>query len=81
MRNLLGYVKENFESAKAVNRREGDNGPYLSVEDTTGAWLTTIPVSKKNDGKITEFNVVITDDGTAIATTASGHDVTETVTL
>ena len=78
MKNLLEYLKEN--DAVKASKIVGANGAFISVEKSDGTKFT-LPVGKKSqDGSLANYNVLITDDGQAIATMNTYHEV-ESVTL
>ena len=62
---LVEYAKENgFTSLKKV---VGPNGAFITLIGVEGT--STLPVGKKSQsGKLSEYNILITDDGQAICT-------------
>jgi hypothetical protein len=78
MKNLLEYLKEN--DAVKASKIIGANGAFISVEKADGSKFT-LPVGKKSqEGNLADYNVLITDDGQAIATMNTYQEV-ESVTL
>lgn len=63
---LIAYLKE--LGAKTAEKVVGPNGAFVSYAMADGT-KGTIPVGKKSqEGKLSEFNVLIADNGQAIAT-------------
>ncbi len=79
MEKLLEYLQK--EGAKFVRKVTGPNGAFISY--TTDSWdkndsIFTLPVGKRSqNGSIKEYNVLITDDGQAIATVNEYETVEE----
>jgi len=79
MKKLLEYLQE--EGAKFIRKVTGPNGAFISY--TTDSWensgsVKTLPVGKRSqNGNIAEYNVLITEDGTAIATVNEYETVEE----
>jgi hypothetical protein len=73
MKTLINYAKELIaqttgDTKPSLNLIKGPNGAFISIT-TKDAKRITLPVGKKSqNGTLTEFNVLITDDGQAIAT-------------
>lgn len=64
---LVEFAKEN--KAKAINKVAGPNGAFISLEDAEGQRLMTLPIGKKSSNcPIQNLKIVVTDDGTNIAT-------------
>ena len=80
MRKFSEYLKEQgYISAKII---AGPNGDFI-VAQTEAYHVTNFPVGKKSQGvkDLFEYNVVITNDGQAIATINNYVDVTDFVDL
>ncbi len=70
--NLIEFLKE--RKAKSVKKVTGPNGAFLSIIEKDGE-VTTMPIGKKSqDGTLSEYNVLISDDGQAIATINNYQD-------
>ena len=69
MKKLTEFLKDaGFVSASKVN---GPNGAFISAKKANGE-TSTFPVGKKSQaGTLAEYNVLITEDGQAIATVNS----------
>lgn len=66
MQTLIDYAKA--QGAVSVKKVTGPNGAFIAMTLTNGEDLT-IPVGKKSQtGSLRDFNVLIADDGQAIAT-------------
>ena len=75
---LIDFAKE--KNGKTINKLTGPNGAFISIvcKDETSF---TLPVGKKSQSaSIAEMNILITDDGQAIAT-ANLYTVEDTVSL
>ena len=74
MQKLIDYLRElGASSCKLV---DGPNGRFIRY--TIGEEQSTLPVGgKSQNGTLAEFNVLITEDGTAIATVNHYEDVEE----
>jgi hypothetical protein len=69
MKTLLEYLKE--LGAVKASVIAGPNGKFISYELASGA-KATLPVGKRSyDGTLSTFNVLITEEGQAIATVNS----------
>jgi len=69
---LIEFLKE--RNAKSVKKVTGPNGAFLSIIEKDGE-VTTMPIGKKSqDGTLSEYNVLISDDGQAIATINNYQD-------
>jgi len=69
---LIEFLKE--RNAKSVKKVTGPNGAFLSIVEEDGE-VTTMPIGKKSqDGTLSEYNVLISDDGQAIATINNYQD-------
>tara|TARA_Y100000015_G_C2332686_1_gene62022 strand:+ start:87 stop:329 length:243 start_codon:yes stop_codon:yes gene_type:complete len=80
MKKFSEYLKEQgYISAKII---AGPNGDFIAAQ-TAAYQVTTFPVGKKSQGvkDLFEYNVVISNDGQAIATINNYVDVTDFVTL
>lgn len=78
MKSLLVYLKE--QGAVKAQVVKGPNGAFISATKGDGSKFT-LPVGKKSQGgRLAEMNVLITDDGQAIAT-ANMYEVTQEVAL
>lgn len=67
MKSLIDYAKEEL-NAVSLKKVVGPNGAFISVTNAEGE-TSTLPVGGKSQaGKLAEFNILITDDGQAIAT-------------
>ena len=74
MKKLVQYLKELGASKCALI--SGPNGRFVSY--TVGTERFTLPVGgKSQNGTLAEFNVLITEDGTAIATVNSYQEIEE----
>ena len=74
MENLLEYLKG--LGASTCRLVSGPNGRFVSY--TIAGKQSTLPVGgKSQNGTLAEFNVLITDDGTAIATVNHYEQVEE----
>ena len=74
MKKMIQYLKE--LGASKCTLVSGPNGRF--VRYTIGTEQSTLPVGKKSqNGTLEEFNVLITEDGTAIATVNHYEDVQE----
>ena len=70
--NLIEFLKE--RKAKSVKKVTGPNGAFLSITEKDGE-VTTMPIGKKSqEGTLSEYNVLISDDGQAIATINNYQD-------
>lgn len=70
--NLIEFLKE--RKAKSVKKVTGPNGAFLSIIEKDGE-VTTMPIGKKSqEGTLSEYNVLISDDGQAIATINNYQD-------
>jgi len=66
MKTLLEYLKE--LGAVKASIVAGPNGKFISYELANGT-KATLPVGKRSyEGTLSTFNVLITDEGQAIAT-------------
>jgi hypothetical protein len=66
METLFSYAKSN--GAKSLDKVVGPNGAFISMKMIDGT-TKTLPVGgKSQNGKLSEYNILITDDGQAIAT-------------
>lgn len=78
MKTLLSYAKE--LGAKSISKVNGPKGAWISMtmyDDTR----QTLPVGKRSQaGKLDEFNVLIAENGQAIAT-VNHYEAVETVEL
>lgn len=64
---LTDYLKA--QGASKVVKVKGPNGAFMSILMKDGS-KRTMPIGKKSqEGEIRDYNVLITDDGVAIATT------------
>ncbi len=80
MNKFSDYLKENgFVSAKIV---AGPNGDFVIAQRANKS-TATFPVGGNSQGNsnLFDYNVLITDDGQAIATINNYTDVTEFVKL
>jgi len=79
MKKLLEYLQD--AGAKFIRKVSGPNGAFISY--TTDSWdnsdsIFTLPVGKRSqNGKLSEYNVLITDEGQAIATVNEYETVEE----
>lgn len=78
MKKLIDYLKEN--GAVEASKVSGPNGAFISATKADGSKFTLPIGGKSQGGTLAEFNVLITDDGNAIATVNS-YKVEERVTL
>jgi len=78
MKKFIVYLKENgFATAVKV---VGPNGAFISAVMPDGA-KSTFPVGKRSqNGKLADYNLLLTDDGQAIATVNEYKQV-ETLSL
>ena len=75
MKTLIAYLKE-LGASGTVQLIHGPNGAFIVYY--IGANKHTMPVgSKSQAGKLNEFNVLITEDGQAIATVNQYKQVEE----
>lgn len=75
MQNLLDYLKE--QGAVKASKVQGPNGNFITATKKDGNTFT-LPVGKRSqEGKLAEFNVLITEDGQAIATVNLYEEVEE----
>ena len=69
---LIEFLKD--KGAKSVKKVTGPNGAFLSIVEKDGE-ITTMPIGKKSqDGTLSEYNVLIAEDGQAIATVSNYQD-------
>ena len=74
MKNLIDYLKE--LGASTVKLIHGPNGAFIAY--TIGDKEHTLPVGKKSQaGTLSEFNILIAEDGQAIATVNQYKQVEE----
>ena len=74
MKKLIEYLKE--LGASSCRLVSGPNGRFVSY--TVNGTQSTLPVGgKSQNGTLAEFNVLITEDGTAIATVNHYEQVEE----
>jgi hypothetical protein len=72
MQKFVDFIAERHPDAASATPVDGKNGRFISVKLTDGSYVT-YPMGKKSyeldvPTDITELNVVISDDGQAIAT-------------
>jgi len=78
MENLIVYLKK--QGAVKAAKVTGPNGAFISATKADGSKFT-LPVGKKSQaGKLEEFNVLIAENGTAIAT-VNHYEETEAMVL
>lgn len=78
MQNLLEFLKAQG-AVKAV-KVNGPNGAFISATKANNSSFT-LPIGKKSqEGKLSDYNVLIAENGTAIAT-VNNYEVAEEVTL
>jgi hypothetical protein len=78
MKNLIEYLKE--QGAVKCELVNGPNGKFISATKADDSKFT-LPVGKKSQaGRLDEFNVLIAENGTAIAT-VNHYEVAETISL
>jgi len=68
---LVDYIKENIPDATSLQKWNGDNGAFILVFDKDGNRVFSLPVGSSETSQaaaLAEYNVIVTDDGTAIAT-------------
>ena len=71
---LINYLKA--QGASSCRLVDGPNGRFVSY--TIGTEQSTLPVGKKSqNGTLAEFNILETEDGTAIATVNHYEQVEE----
>ncbi len=69
---LIEFLKD--KGAKSVKKVTGPNGAFLSIVEKDGE-ITTMPIGKKSqDGTLSDYNVLIAEDGQAIATVSNYQD-------
>jgi len=69
---LIEFLKD--QKAKSVKKVTGPNGAFLSIVDKDGE-QSTMPIGKKSqEGALADYNVLISEDGQAIATISSYQD-------
>lgn len=88
MKKLIDYLKE--QGVLGASKVNGPNGAFISCSTNPDPkvrltredkMIFTIPCGKKSQkGTLAEYNVLITDDGNAIATT-NNYSVAETLQL
>lgn len=76
METLLAYAKA--QGAKSIQKVSGPNGAFISLTKEIDKMIQhskedklafTIPVGRKSqNGKLADFNILVTADGQAIAT-------------
>ena len=70
MKKLLDYLELDFTNENhGIEKVIGPLGNFLSF--TKDKWVTreTMPIGKRSqNGRLAEYNVLVTEDGTAIAT-------------
>ena len=65
MATLIEYAKE--QGASSIKKINGPNGAFITMK--IGDEDITLPIGgKSQEGKLSEYNILITDDGQAIAT-------------
>ncbi len=70
---LVDHLKA--QGATKVVKVSGPNGAFMSILMKDGS-KKTMPIGKKSqEGEIKDYNVLITDDGVAIATTNNYAEV------
>ena len=75
---LIDYVKA--QGAVKLVKMQGPNGAFISCEKADGTKFT-MPVGKKSQGNsLVEYNVLVAENGQAIAT-ANNYSVAEEITL
>jgi len=75
---LIDHAKA--QGAVSIVKVKGPNGAFMSLLMADGS-KKTMPVGKKSqEGKLADYNVLITDDGVAIATT-NNYVEQESITL
>ena len=78
MKNLIEYLKE--QGCVTAQVVAGPNGKFISGIKADGSKIT-LPVGKKSqNGTLAEFNVLITEEGQAIAT-VNHYEVAESMAL
>ena len=69
---LIEFLKD--KGAKSVKKVTGPNEAFLSIVEKDGE-ITTMPIGKKSqDGTLSDYNVLIAEDGQAIATVSNYQD-------
>ncbi len=80
---LTEYVKglkDKESDGIDLTKVDGPNGAFFSIVKADGT-VITMPIGKKSqEGTIAEYNVLIAEDGTAIAT-INNYEDGETLTL
>lgn len=82
MENLIVKLTDHLKAQGAISvvKVKGPNGAFMSITMKDGQ-KKTMPIGKKSqEGTIKDYNVLITDDGVAIATT-NNYVEQESVTL
>lgn len=75
---LIDFLRQ--QGAVTASKVVGPNGAFISYETKKGA-KSTLPVGKKSQGgSLSEYKVLITDDGQPIAT-MNNYSVEETLSL
>ena len=75
---LIDFLRQ--QGAVTASKVVGPNGAFISYETKKGA-KSTLPVGKKSqEGSLSEYKVLITDDGQPIAT-MNNYSVEETLSL
>ena len=78
METLLNYAKG--LGAKALDKVQGPNGAFISMTMSDGG-KKTLPVGRKSqNGTLREYNILVTEDGQAIAT-VNEYKTSESISL
>ncbi len=78
MKKLITYAKE--LGAKSISKVNGPNGAWIAITMPDSS-VTKLPVGKRSQaGKLDEYNILIADNGQAIATVNS-YETVETIEL
>lgn len=78
MKKLITYAKE--LGAKSISKVNGPAGAFISMVMADDSRMT-LPVGKRSQaGKLDEYNILIAENGQAIATVNS-YETVETVEL
>ena len=70
MKKLLDYLEHEFTNENhGIEKIIGPLGNFLSFTKDKWATRETMPIGKRTqNGRLAEYNVLVTEDGTAIAT-------------